>query len=835
MNLIRKTSFLTLFLFFTAYLMAQEPPPTEAPEKEKPETTEEKKKKKKSPFKAFSDIITEEAKTDDGLFRVHRVDEKWYYEIPDHALNKDILWISRIAKVPANLSPFINAGSKTNEQVVHWERKGNKIILKAISFNNVAADSLPIYQSVKHNNFEPIIKAFKIEALNKDTTGVLIDVTSFFMDDVPALSGLSSTARRNYKVSRLDKERTFIDTIRAYPINIEVVHTQTFNASEPPSNAKTGAISMQMNQSMILLPEEPMQPRLHDERVGWFTVSQIDYGSEALKSDQNRYIRRWRLEPKDPEAYARGKLVEPKKPIVYYLDPATPKKWRPYFRQGIEDWQVAFEAAGFKNAILALDPPDPEEDPEFSPEDARYSTVRYVASTTRNAVGPSVSDPRSGEILESDIIWYHNHLRSYRNRYMIETGAANPKARTLDTPEEEIGEMMRRVISHEIGHALGLPHNMKASSAYPVESLRSGSFTQKNGIATTIMDYARFNYVAQPGDKNIRFIRQLGPYDLYAINWGYRWIPGAYSPEAELPTLHKWIKEHEGDPMYMFGSGSGGIDPNSQTECIGDDAVKASTYGMANLKRVVPNLIEWTTSSGENYDDLQELYGELLSIWGRYVGHVVTNVGGVYQTLKTYDQKGDVYDYVPVDKQKEALQWLLDNAFETPEWLMDKDILQRISHGGHLARIHSMQARHLNNILDMGRLARLMEAGTFENESAYSLLDMCTDLRKGLWSEIYEGNPLDASRRSLQRAYLERLAYLMTNEQSSIPARFRSFIVRTSVDVSVSDIRPVVKAELKALRGDIEKALPNAPNRMDEIHLADCLDRIENILKPDSK
>lgn len=389
--------------------------------------------------------------------------------------------------------------------------------------------------------------------MSKDSTKSLIEVTNLFQDDIKALSGLRSRLRKNYKVKSLDKKRSMIESIKSYPINLEVKHIMTYSVGEPPSQSQTETISMLMNQSFILLPEDKMTPRLYDERVGWFTVSQYDYSSDKLKSDRKSYLRRWRLEPKDKKAYAQGKLVEPIKPIIYYLDPATPLKWRKYFKQGIEDWNECFETAGFKNAIIAKDPPTPEEDPEFSPEDARYSVVRYVASTTRNAVGPSVSDPRTGEILESDIIWYHNHLRSYRNRYLLETGAANPKARTLDTPEEEIGEMMRRVISHEIGHALGLPHNMKASSAYPVDSLRSGSFTQKYGIATTIMDYARYNYVAQPGDQGIRFIRQLGPYDHYSIDWGYRYIDAVEEPEDELETIRGWINAKGDDPiLYVW-------------------------------------------------------------------------------------------------------------------------------------------------------------------------------------------------------------------------------------------------------------------------------------------
>ena len=803
------------------------PPPAVVQEKPKPE------KKKKGDFKEYKKVITEDARSDEGLFTVHFVDGDLFYEIPNSYLGKEMLLVSRIAQAPSNLSPFLNAGSKTNEQVVQWVRKDKKILLKTVSYSNVADEELPINQSVTYNNFQPIIKAFPIQALTEDSAGVVIKVNDLYTTDVSAISGLSQGLRRQYKVSRMDGSRTFIDTARSYPINVEVIHTQTFNASSPPSNSRTGTISMQMNQSMILLPEQPMRPRIHDPRVGWFTVSQIDYGSEALKSDTKTYIRRWRLEPKDPAAYARGELVEPVKPIVYYLDPATPQKWRKYFIQGIEDWQVAFEAAGFKNAIIAKEPPTPEEDPDFSPEDARYSTVRYVASTTRNAVGPSVSDPRSGEILESDIIWYHNHLRSYRNRYLIETGAANPKARTLNTPEEEIGEMMRRVISHEIGHALGLPHNMKASSAYPVDSLRSGSFTQKYGIATTIMDYARYNYVAQPGDRNIRFVRQLGPYDIYAINWGYRYIPGIQSSDEELPLLNSWIAEKAGDPMYMFGSGRGGIDPNSQTECIGDDAVKASTYGLANLRQVVPNLIEWTSSPGQDYDDLEEIYGEVIGVWSRYIGHVVNNIGGVYETLKTTDQSGPVYEVVPKSRQEAAMAFLRADAFSTPTWLLEPDIISRITPTGAVEGIRRLQTRHLNNLLDMGRLQRIIEAETFMGADTYTLLEMMSDLRRAIWTELYAIQNPDTYRRNLQRAYLERMEYLLTEEQRSLPPQFRAFSSRTTVDVSQSDIRPAVKAELKILRRDLQTALNRrAYNRTSRYHLEDAAERIDQILNP---
>lgn len=818
-----------LFACGSSKKAAQVPPPTTPPAA----TTKKAptKPRSKNGIKPFEEVITKEAKSDEGLFNVHWVGEKLYFEIPDSLLSTDLLLVSRIEGRPRDLSPYTPAGSKANTQVVQWQRQRSKVLLRVMSYNSVADEELPIYQSVRDNNFEPVLSSFPIKAFGQDSTSIVIDVTDLFMSDVPAIGGLSSGNRSRFRVRGIDKQRSFIDTARSFPINVEVTHTQTFRAGDPPADSRTQTISLRMNQSMILLPKDPMMPRIADERVGWFTVEQVNYGSDALKADKVEYIRRWRLVPKDMEAYRRGELVEPVKPIVYYLDPATPEKWRPYFKQGIEDWNDVFEAAGFRNAIIAKDPPTPEEDPEFDPEDARYSTVRYVASETRNAQGPSTSDPRTGEIIESDIIWYHNHLRSYRNRYLLETGAANPKARSLNTPEEEIGEMMRRVISHEIGHALGLPHNFKSNAAYPVDSLRSGSFTQQYGIAATIMDYARYNYIAQPGDKNIRFIRQLGPYDYYSINWGYRYLPDADSPEAERDSLHAWIVEKEGDPLYMFGSGRGGIDPDAQTECIGDDPVVASTYGIANLKRVVPNLIDWTKTDGQNWDDLGELYGELLGVWSRYVGHVVTNIGGVNETLKTTDQRGVVYQPVGYRIQEASLEWLLENAFTEPTWLMRSDIYNRITSGGSIDRIRSLQARHLGNLLDLGRLQRLIEAEAYYGEDAFGMMDLMDGLREGIWSELYAREDASVVRRNLQRTFLEGVIGLLSAEQARIPAQFRAFVVRTNVNVSQSDIRPAAKAQLRRLQADIRSRIRSRRfSDMMRYHLQDALDRIEDAL-----
>ena len=782
-------------------------------------------KKKQGKIKDYNEVITKDAITDKGLFDVHVVDDKYYFEIPTKYLNTDMLLVSRLAKLPANLGGgYVNAGTKTSTRMINWERFRDKILIKEKSSSAVAADSLPIHVSVRSNNYEPTLYAFDIAAFSKDSSAIVVDVTKFYSSDIKAISGLPSFFRKQYKVRGLDNSRSFINAMRSYPQNIEVIQDFTYNAAEPPSNSGTETISVQMNQSMILLPEEPMQPRYFDERVGWFTLSQYDYGSEELKADEKTYIRRWKLIPKDIEAYKRGELVEPVKPIVYYLDPATPMKFRTYMKEGIELWQKAFEAAGFKNAIIAKDPPTKEEDPEFSPEDIRYSVVRYVASTTRNATGPSVSDPRSGEIIESDIIWYHNHLRSYRNRYMLETGAANPSARTLNTPDEEIGEMMKMVIAHEVGHTLGLPHNMSASYAYDVESYRDGAFTQKNGIAATIMDYARYNYIAQPGDENIRFIRQLGPYDDYAINYGYRYIPDATSADDEKETLDNWITEKAGNPIYKFGKQSSRFDPTAQTEDIGNNSIKASTYGLKNLKVVAKNLSSWTSDKTNNYEDLEELYGELLGVWSRYVGHVVTHVGGVVEDTKNPSQSGLVYN--PVDKayQKSAIQWLHKNAFDTPDWLIDETIVKNIDFAGYTDRIRRLQARHLNNVMNFERLGRLIDHKAMDN-SNYSALDMMKDLRLGIWSETKSAANVSVFRRNLQRAYIDRMEYLMTEKID--PNRSRQYF-----NVNQSDVRSIVRGELNQLKRVLASAANSGVNTDTKYHYRDCIERINTILEP---
>jgi hypothetical protein len=579
---------------------------------------------------------------------------------------------------------------------------------------------------------------------------------------------------------------------------------------------------------MVLLPLDPMKPRLADDRVGYFSISRVNFGLDELKAAEQTFIRRWRLEPSDPAAYARGELVEPVKPIEYYIDPATPTRWRPYVRQGVEDWNAAFESAGFRNAIRALDPPSPSEDPEWHPEDARYSVVRWAASMIRNAMGPSVSDPRTGEIIESDIVWFHNHLRSYRNRLMLETGASNPAARTLDMDDDFIGEAMRQVIAHEIGHALGLPHNMIGSSSYPTDSLRSADFARRMGVSPSVMDYARQNYVAQPDDglQPTDYIRKIGPYDHYSIEWGYRWLDTP-TPEAEKPTLDEWILARADDPMYRFGS-STGWNPDAQTEDMGDDPVRSSGYGIANLRRVAPNLVAWTTAPGEGYDELDEIYGELVGQWSRYVGHVLTLVGGRYQNTKASDQPGPIYTPVSRERQEGAVQFVIDEVFETPDWLVDPDILRRLEHAGAVERIRGRQVSALNALLEPGRLQRLIESEVFDDD-AYPLVTYLDDVKDGVWSELDDAATIDTYRRNLQRAHLERLEWLMTEEPPAPPAFLGNQITR--VNVSQSDIRPLARAQLAALRTTAQRAAGRTGDRVTRAHLEDVVARIDLVLE----
>lgn len=790
-------------------------------------------KPKKGEPKPYKEVITKDAVSDEGLFTVHTVDDKRYYEIPDSLLNKEMLMVSRISKTATGIG---FGGGKINTQVLRWEKKDKQLLLRVVSHDIVASDSLPVSEAVLNSNFEPVLHAFEIQALKKDSLApaTVIEVNDLFEKDVNAL-GMPSFYRKQYKVSRLDGSRSFIESIKSYPLNIEARHVKTYFASGAPSNGSLGSISIEINNSMILLPENKMKRRYFDQRVGWFSRGQTDYGLDAQESKTIEFLDRWRLEVKDEdiEKFNRGELVEPKKPIIYYIDRATPEKWRQYLKDGIEDWQIAFEAAGFKNAIIAMDPPTEEEDPEWSPEDVRYSVVRYLASPIPNANGPHVSDPRTGEILESDINWYHNVMSLLRNWFFIQTAAINPDARSVAFKDEVMGRLIRFVSSHEVGHTLGLPHNMGSSVAYPVDSLRSASFTKKYGTAPSIMDYARFNYVAQPEDKDVALMPSIGVYDKYAISWGYRPILGV-TAEDEKPTLDKWINAHAGDPLYRFGQQQSGdvVDPSSQTEDLGDDAIKASMYGIKNLQRILPNLIEWTAEDGKDYTDLQTMYGQVLSQFNRYMGHVSNNIGGVIEDYKTYDQDGAVYTPVSKEHQRNALKFVQKELFETPEWMIDQNIFNKIEFAGSVERIRSMQARTLNNVLSLGKLARMIENETANGNKAYTVLQLMSDLRNGIWSETKYGRKIDTYRRNLQKAHIDRLGYLMTAKDLRASRYSSRYVKSTSLNTSQSDIRSIARAELNTLRRQLSSAAANTSDRMSKYHLQDAVERIKMILDP---
>ncbi len=782
--------------------------------------------------KPYKEVITPKAKSKDGLFKVHQIENKYYYEIPDSLLGRDMLMVTTIAKTADGIG---YGGERTNTLMLRWEKNNDDILLKVVSVSNYAADSLPIAIAVRNSNLEPILQKFDIKSRGTDSTGIVIEVTDLFNKDVQAL-GLQRNRRTQYKVTRLDTDRTYIEHIHTYPINIEARYVLTYAATEPPTNSSTGLITLEMNSSMVLLPKEPMMQRLSDKRVGWFSRSIVDYGAPAQKASTRTFLDRWRLEVKeeDLDKFKRGELVEPKKQIVYYIDPATPKQWVPHLIAGVEDWQKAFEEAGFKNAIIAKEAPTPEEDPTWSPEDARYSVIRYFASDIQNAYGPHVSDPRSGEILESDIGWYHNVMNLLRNWFFIQTAAINPDARMVQFDDEVMGRLVRFVSSHEVGHTLGLPHNFASSNAYPVEKLRDPVFTKEMGTAPSLMDYARFNYIAQPEDVGVSLMPEVGPYDKYAIAWGYRIILDANTPEAEQKTLNEWILAKKGDPVYRYGRQGNSYDPTTQSEDLGDNAMKASDYGIKNLKRIMPNLMKWTAEEDKpfkGYEDLSEMYGQVIGQYNRYMGHVRTNVGGVTEIYKSSGQEEAVYTHTSKETKKSAVAFLNKELFATPTWLMNDSIFSRIGDFGALERVRGVQVASLNGILDWGRLGRVIENEALNGNDAYKITELFDDLRKGIWTELASGRTIDVHRRALQRAHIERLELMLTGDVPTIPAAFRGF-VGPQINASQSDIRPMARGEFKTLQREIRVAIPRTSDRMSKLHLEDALERINKILDP---
>ena len=777
----------------------------------------------KDGIQPYDEVITDEAETDEGVFTVHQLDDKVFYEIPEAELGKEFLWVSQIARTTQGVG---YGGQSLGNRVVTWERRGDKVLLKSVSYAVVADDDQPIHRAVAAANNDTIIKAFDIKALSEAGAPV-IEVTSLFNTEVPEFSARSRLQARGFA-----RDRSFVEEVVSFPENIEVTTTHTYTVP-PPSGSQTGSSTQNrrrggmrpgsatvvLHYSMVKLPEEPMQPRLFDERVGYFSVRQIDYSRDEHRSPNRRYITRWRLEKKNPAAA----VSDPVTPITYWIDPATPTKWVPYLKKGIEAWQPAFEEAGFSNAVIAREAPSPEEDPDWSPEDARYSVVRWLPSTTENASGPHVHDPRTGEILETDIQFHHNVMNLLRDWYFVQVGPLDPRAQTLPLPDELMGELLAYVLTHEVGHTLGFQHNMKASSLYPPEKLRDPEWVKTMSHTPTLMDYARFNYVAQPEDGIAveDLIPKIGPYDKWATKWGYAPIAGAASADDEKATLDEWAREQDETVWFRFSTpGAQNADPGQLTEAVGDaDAVQSTALGLKNLERVAAMLLDAIDAPGDPYDDLDELYGRLVGQWATEMNHVAAVVGGVTSQQKHFGQDGVRFQTIPRETQAEAVAFLNDHAFATPMFLVDPEILRRIEPVGVLDRIRTSQARVLRTLMTGDRLARLVEQRAIDGVVAYAPTDFLADVRRGVWRELADPDVrIDAYRRNLQRTYLDLIDDRLNGRS---PAE--------------DDARPFLRGELRALSSSIAAVLARVSDLATSLHLVDVQDQIARTLDPPAR
>ncbi|MCY4075172.1 MAG: zinc-dependent metalloprotease, partial [Acidobacteria bacterium] len=761
---------------------------------------------------------TGEAESDEGVFIVHRLDDKVFYEIPEAELGKEFLWVSQIARTTEGVG---YGGQALGNRVVKWERRLDQIFLKGVSHAIVADPDRPIARAVGAANNDTIIRAFDVEAVSEAGAPV-IDVTSLFETEVPEFSARSRLGAQGFA-----RDRSFVESVAAYPRNVEVRATHTYTRAPRSASAaarpgrrgmRPGSATVLLHHSMVKLPDEPMTPRLFDERVGYFSVRQIDYGRDEHRSPNRRYITRWRLEKKNPDQA----VSEPVTPITYWIDPATPTRWVPYIRQGVEAWQEAFEAAGFRNAVVAREAPSPDEDPDWSPEDARHSVIRWLPSTIENASGPHIHDPRTGEILEADIQFHHNVMNLVRDWYFVQVGPLDPRARTLPLPDELMGELLAYVTAHEVGHTLGFQHNMKASSMYPAESVRDPAWVATMGHTPTLMDYARFNYVAQPEDGIAveDLIPGIGPYDVWATRWGYAPIPGAASPDDEKPTLDAWAREQDRTPWFRFSTPDArGADPGQITEAVGDaDAVRSTALGLRNLERVAAMLLDATGAgaAGEPYDDLDELYGRLVGQWATELNHVAAVIGGVRSQQKHVGQEGVRFSTIPRESQAEALAFLQAHAFSTPTFLVDPDILRRIEPAGALERIRASQTRVLQTLLSPSRLGRLVEQEVMDGAAAYAPTDFLADLRSGLWAELEApAVTIDVWRRNVQRAWLDQIRDRLGGRR---PA--------------AGEVRSLLRGELRTLDRAIGAAAARAVDRATRLHLEDVRDTVSRTLEP---
>jgi len=797
--------------------------------------------------KPYKEIITDKAITKKGLFTVHKVDDKYYFEIADSTLGREILAVTRFSKVAGGGGKY--GGEVVNEQSLRFEKgPSNNVFIRVVTLISTADSTTAISRAVKNSYLDPIAAAFPIAAFGKDSASVVIEVTDFFKNDNQIVS-LDPNEKRQIGLGALAADRSYIQSIHTYPINTEIRTVKTYSSGGAsgfgatpgggatlPAAQAAGAVTIELNTSMIILPRTPMHRRLFDTRVGYFADRFVVYSDDQQKVQNQTFAIRWRVEPKpeDMEKYKRGELVEPAKQIVYYVDPATPRQWVKPLIDGINDWQKAFEKAGFKNAIVGKEWPN---DPNMSLEDARYSVIRYFASDIENAYGPQVHDPRSGEILESHIGWYHNVMKLVHDWYMVQTAAVDPKSRKMKFDDELMGQLIRFVSSHEVGHTLGLRHNMGSSSRTPVENLRNKAWVEANGHTASIMDYARFNYVAQPEDNitEVGLFPRIGDYDNWAIEWGYRYL-GEGDVEKDQKINNKWIIDRlAANPRIWFGGEGRNGDPRAQTEDLGDNSMKASEYGIKNLKRILPSLPEWTKEEADHYENLSDLYTQLTGQFGRYMNHVTANVGGIQETYKSIEQTGDVYEPTPKATQKEAVAFLNRQLFETPAWLLDRNILNKISGPSTNERVQNTQTSVLNNLLDNQRLFKLVAATNRFGAGTYTIDEMMDDVRKGLWSELGTRKAIDPYRRNLQKAYAEKLIDLITpSPAQAVPVLVIGGRVfgPTTVNTKNTDVTSVVRGQLRTLQAEVNAAIPGTADRMSKYHLQDVSDRIKKALDP---
>lgn len=769
---------------------------------------------KKDGTKPYDEVITADAKTKPGLFLVHELEGKVFYEIPRDQFGKDMLWVTQIAGTQAGYS---YAGMPVRNRVVRWELREEKtVLLRDVKYTIRADVDDPIKQAVEATSVPAIIKAFPVKAWGKDKAPV-IEVTELFDSDVAEFS-----PKQALGVGGLDAKRSFVDEIKSFPTNIETKVLATYNASggggggtrPGPGRRSAGRDSSQsgvtvlLHHSMVRLPDEPMKPRRHDDRVGFFTVRFEDYGDDQRHQvEEVRYITRWRLEKKDPGA----EVSEPQKPIVFYVSREVPEKWKPYVKEGIEMWQPAFEAAGFKNAIIGKLAPSEREDPDWDAEDARISSIRWLPADIENAFGPHVHDPRTGEILEADVRMYHNVMKLVRDWYFVQASPSDPAAQKLPLSDELMGKLLSFVVAHEVGHSLGFPHNMKASSSYTVEQLRDPEFTKNNGTAPSIMDYARFNYVAQPDD-GAALIPHVGPYDFFAVKWGYSQFKDADEGKAQLTAL---VKEQVGNPMLRFGSNSN-PDPSQQTEDLSSDAVAATELGLKNLGRVCSYLVNATCKEGEDYTLLRNMYDEMLAQRTREVNHVVGIVGGFTQENLRFGDADQVYFAVDPERQRKAVAFLCANVMQTPQELIEPSITLRLEPTGAADRVLAHQRQVLSRLLSENRIKAMEEnAQRSGSGEVYTAVQMLADVRAGVWSEL-KSQPVkvDLYRRNLQRAHVEHLG---------------SFVQNRKVD---SDVSSLARSELRSILDGIDAVAGQVEDQVTAAHLADQKSRIQDVLDP---